>query len=141
MKNYILIAILCCFMCSCGTPGDNLTNASSLAVGAGTYELLKDESDDVRIGGAIAAAVGTKLIGNHVQSNIKEDEAKAYKAGYNQGRKDVAHQHYDLLQRLQRSSAGGSAQVRQFNLYEFPQPMTENGINYAPSTTQIKLEE
>lgn len=146
MKNIISFALIILFV-SCSTDsksggydhGHGLSAAGGATAGALAWKLAENESHDAQIAWAAGAGLTTFAFGEYVRSQNLLTMEQKYALGYKAGQADATKIHYEMIQNLQRGN--GKSVARRFATYEFPGAEKRQGVNLAPHTIKIRVEE
>lgn len=129
MKPLIPIVLLLLCGCAASRP------LGAIGLGAGGAVVASELSHGDPAMTAVGAAGGV-LASEGLHYLARRETAKAYRSGYDQGRSDAVKAQYWLYVGLQRNSR---PQVR---LYPVVLPEQRiNGVWYAPSVKQLRIEE
>lgn len=118
--------------------GHGLSAGAGIAAGALTYEAAKYESDEKRMLYTGLAGLGTFALGELIRSGVIDSNEEHYARGYKQAEADTINRHYEVIQNIQEWKNKSGRHVK---IYEFPGVDHRDGINYAPHTVKLRVEE
>ena len=85
-----------------------------------------------------AAGLGAYAVGEHVRGKGLKSQKKQYEQGYQMGLADATKKQYQIIQNRQKEGQGSRAR---FFLYEFPGVSSRDGVNFAPHTVKLRVQE
>ena len=141
MQKLILTTIITSFLASC-QGYDHGHGLSALgATGAGTlaWKLTEGQSTDKRVAWTAASSLGALALGQHVRAKVIESEQKHYALGYKMALADSIKKQYEIIQNRQQEDTPSSRQ--RYVLYEFPGATEKAGVNFAPHTATLRVQE
>jgi hypothetical protein len=140
IKVFVAVAATLSILTSCTSydNGHGLSAAAGVGAGALAWEASKYESDDKRMLYTGIAGLGTFALGELVRSGVMNNAQEKYALGYRMGEADTVKRQYEILQNFQKWRKGDPRTVK---TYEFPGVDHRDGINYAPHSVKLRVEE
>ena len=141
MKSHILIISASLLLVSCQSydHGKGLTVLGATTAGALAWKLTEGKSPTERLMWTAASAGGAYALGEHVRSKVKESEKKHYEEGYKLGLADASKMQYEIIQNRQKEDS--PRQQARYFLYEFPGVKSRDGVNFAPHSVKLRVQE
>ncbi len=138
-KLAFIIIIMITASCQSYDNGHGLAGLAGLGSGALAWNLSEGKSSGERLAWTGAAALGTFAFGEYVRSQVIASEQKQYALGYQMGQADASKRQYEIIQNRQKEDS--PARKRRFTIYEFPGVPERKGVNFAPHTIKLRVEE
>ena len=140
MRN-ILITCSMLMLVSCSTydHGHGLAGLGAAGAGALAWQLTEGKSSSERMLWTGASAIGAFALGEYVRSQVIASQEEKYALGYRMGLADSTKQQYEIIQNRQKEDLPGPRP--RFSIYEFPGVPNRNGINFAPHTVKLRVQE
>jgi hypothetical protein len=138
-KIALILIVLITASCQSYDHGHGLSGLAGLGSGALAWNLTEGKSSGERLALTGAAALGAFAFGEYVRSQVIASEQKQYALGYQMGQADASKRQYEIIQNRQREDS--PARKRRFITYEFPGVPERQGVNFAPHTVKLRVEE
>ena len=139
LKVFMLgLAVVALTGCAGYDNGHGLSATAGLGAGALAWEASKYESNDKQMLYTGLAGLGTFAIGEMVRSGVINSNQEHYAKGYKMGEADAAKLQYEAIQNIQKWTRGEPKRVK---IYEFPGVDHKDGVNYAPHSVKLRVEE
>lgn len=137
----ILIPIVMLMLMSCSSYDNGHGLAGLGAAGAGTlaWQLTKGKSSSERMMWTGASALGAFALGEYVRSQVISSQEEKYSLGYTMGLADATKIQYEIIQNRQKENS--PALKNRFSIYEFPGVPNRDGVNFAPHTVKLRIQE
>lgn len=137
----ILIPIVMLMLMSCSSYDNGHGLAGLGAAGAGTlaWQLTKGKSSSERMMWTGASALGAFALGEYVRSQVISSQEEKYSLGYTMGLADATKNQYEIIQNRQKENS--PALKNRFSIYEFPGVPNRDGVNFAPHTVKLRIQE
>lgn len=138
-KILILTSMLILMSCKSYDHGHGLAGLGAAGAGTLAWKLTEGKSSSERMLWTGASAIGAFALGEYVRGQVIASQEEKYALGYRMGLADSTKQQYEIIQNRQKEDMPGHK--TRFSIYEFPGVPNREGINFAPHTVKLRVQE